>query len=114
MPADIKPSATTRIQANLLLHFNWVFSIFFLFLLEERWLGSIRAIHAYVTNQVFLSFVRAEILKPKDGTHHGLDGVLTILSLAEDDRRIALEALVGDFEAGANNFAGPFIGGLCQ
>ena len=45
------------------------------------------------------------LLETQKGAHNGLDGVLAILRLAEDDRGVGFKALIGDLEALGDNLA---------
>lgn len=46
-----------------------------------------------------------QLLETQKGTHNGLDGVLTVLCLTEDDRSVGLKALVGNLETLGDDLA---------
>lgn len=52
-----------------------------------------------------LHFPLIQLLETQKGTHNGLDGVLTVLCLTEDDRSVGLKALVGNLKALGDNLA---------
>lgn len=51
------------------------------------------------------SFHLIRLLETQKGTHNGLDGVLTVPCLTEDDQSVGLKALVGNLKALGDDLA---------
>lgn len=75
------------------------------------WCATRRAVpFVFVRFPTFLTgtakqFPLIRLLETQKGTHNGLDGVLTVPCLTEDDQSVGLKALVGNLKALGDDLA---------